>query len=61
MPNFQQRSTAKELLDGDAIPFDHIAQNMRELDNINQRLGGHRVTLKGIQKILKGKTNILKQ
>ena len=60
MPNFQYRSQAKELLDGDNIPFAHIAQNMRELDLINQRLGGHRVTLQGIQTFLKGKTKVLR-
>ena len=59
MPNFQQRSSAKELLDGNNIPFAHIAQNMRELDIINQRLGGHRATLKGVQQLLKGKRDVL--
>mgnify|MGYP003574997256 FL=1 len=61
MPNFYQRSYNKELLDGDAIPFAHIAQNMRELDVINHRLGGHRITIKGMQTLLKGKWNILNQ
>jgi len=58
MPNFQQRSSAKELLDGSNIPFVHIAQNMRELDIINQQLGGHRVTLKGVRRLLKGKRDV---
>jgi 2-polyprenyl-3-methyl-5-hydroxy-6-metoxy-1,4-benzoquinol methylase len=53
MPDFTTRSYAKELLDRDNIPFAHIAQNMRELDYINQKLGGHRITLKGFQNILK--------
>ncbi len=59
MPDFTQRSYTKELLDADKIPFAHIAQNMKELDVINHRLGGHRVTVKGFQNILKAKTNIL--
>ena len=59
MPNFSHRSYTKELLDAAGIPFAHIAQNMRELDTINHRLGGHRVTLKGFQNILKAKRAIL--
>lgn len=59
MPNFAQRSPTKELLDGGNIPFAHIAQNMQELDVINHRLGGHRVTLNGIQQLLKGKRSVL--
>lgn len=59
MPNFQQRSNAKELLDSNNIPFADIAQNMRELDLINKQLGGHLVTLKGVQQLLKGKTDVL--
>lgn len=53
MPDFTTRSYTKELLDKPNIPFAHIAQNMRELDYINQKLGGHRVTIKGFQNILK--------
>lgn len=46
-----QRSYQKELLDRDDIPFDDIRQNMRELDTINRRLGGHRINLDAIEKI----------
>jgi len=49
MPSFQQRSTKKELLDGDAIPFADIRRNMEELDIINHRLGGHRITIAGME------------
>lgn len=52
MPDFTKRSHTPELLDGTDIPFAHIAQNMQELDLINHRLGGHRVTLKGFRNIL---------
>lgn len=52
MPDFTKRSYTKELLDGDKIPFAHIAQNMQELDTINRLLGGHGVTLKGFKNIL---------
>ena len=50
----RQRSNKKELLDNDDIPFDDIKQNMQELDFINTWLGGHNITIAGIQKILAG-------
>ena len=37
------------------IPFADIRQNMRELDTINTLLGGHRITVKGLQAILNGR------
>lgn len=49
MTSFTHRSTQKELLDRDDIPFAHIEQNMRELDHINQYLGGHKITLDGLR------------
>jgi len=42
------------LLDGEGVSFPAICQNMAELDTINQLLGGHRITLKGLQ-LLMGK------
>lgn len=53
MPSLATRSYQKELLDGNDIPFEDIRQNMRELDTINKILGGHRVTLKGINYLSK--------
>lgn len=52
MTSFTYRSTQKELLDRDDIPFAHIRQNMRELDLINHYLGGHKITLQGLQSVL---------
>jgi len=52
MPSFSQRSYKKELLDGANIPFNAIKKNMEELEYINQKLGGHRVTLHGIRKLV---------
>lgn len=46
------RSYQKELLDSPDIPFDAIRRNMDELHTINTWLGGHRVTLSGIKKLL---------
>jgi len=49
MPSLAERSYEKELLDSDDLPFEDIRINMQELDFINSRLGGHRVTLKGMR------------
>lgn len=53
MSFFTKRSYQKELLDRDDIPFADIARNMYELDVINTRLGGHRITQKGVERLLK--------
>ncbi len=50
--SFGTRSYRKELLDRDDIPFADIQQNMKELDTINRRLGGHDITLDGIVKLI---------
>ncbi len=52
MPLFMQRSYQKELLDQEGIPFDAIKQNMMELDMINRYLGGHVITVKGIEQLV---------
>jgi SAM-dependent methyltransferase len=49
---FSQRSTEKELLDRDDIPFEDIKQNMKELDFINTWLGGHKITVDGLRHLL---------
>lgn len=54
MPDLSIRSYQKELLDSNAIPFDDIKQNMKELDVINTWLGGHQITTKGIKRLLIG-------
>lgn len=54
MPDLSKRSYQKEILDGEDIPFDDIKQNMHELDVINTLLGGHRITLKGLQHLIGG-------
>jgi 2-polyprenyl-3-methyl-5-hydroxy-6-metoxy-1,4-benzoquinol methylase len=51
MTDYTRRSYTKELLDGDNIPFDDIAENMKELEFINSYLGGHRITLSGFKKL----------
>jgi 2-polyprenyl-3-methyl-5-hydroxy-6-metoxy-1,4-benzoquinol methylase len=52
--DFTRRSYEKELLDGDDIPFEEIALNMRELETINRWLGGHRLTVRGMRTLARG-------
>jgi len=56
--NFKTRSSQKELLDGDDIPFADIKRNMEELDFINKLLGGHGISLKGFKALLGHKKQI---
>lgn len=58
MINLAKRSYQKELMDADDIPFDAMAQTLKELNIINTRLGGHAITLKGIQSFLNNKEAI---
>ena len=39
-------------MDGSNIPFADIERNMQELDTINRLLGGHQITIRGVEKIL---------
>lgn len=55
--SFAQRSYEKELLDRDDIPFKDIEQNMRELNSVNTLLGGHKITQRGLLKLLDIKNN----
>ena len=56
--NLIQRSYKKELLDNDDIPFEDIKKNMQELDFINTWLGGHNITLRGLEKLVADKKEI---
>ncbi|HKO81475.1 MAG TPA: methyltransferase domain-containing protein [Chitinophagaceae bacterium] len=58
MINLNQRSYQKELMDGDNIPFEAMAQTLKELNIVNTRLGGHTITLSGVQGLLKDKEPI---
>ncbi|HYM95388.1 MAG TPA: methyltransferase domain-containing protein [Chitinophagaceae bacterium] len=53
MIDFAHRSYKKELLDSADIPFADIKRNMQELEIINRRLGGHKITLNGLKSLLK--------
>lgn len=48
----QRRSYSPELLDAPDLPPAALWQNLRELDIINRRLGGHAVTLQALQRLL---------
>lgn len=52
MINLRNRSYQKELLDADDIPFADIRQNMKELNSINKYLGGHSITISGVQLLI---------
>ena len=52
MINLNLRSYQKELLDLDNIPFADIRQNMKELNMVNRYLGGHKITISGIKKLM---------
>ncbi|HEY6975112.1 MAG TPA: methyltransferase domain-containing protein [Chitinophagaceae bacterium] len=56
--NLHQRSYQKELLDKDDIPFEDIKKNMQELNFINTWLGGHSITIKGLQRLVNNKKEI---
>ena len=59
MINLQQRSYQKELMDGDHISFDAMAQTLKELNSINTRLGGHAITLQGVKKLNNNFTSLI--
>jgi len=46
------------LLDNSNIPFKDIAENMKELDFINSKLGGHSITISGFKRLSGNKKKI---
>lgn len=52
MISLKERSLQKELLDADGISFTEIKQCMKELNTVNTLLGGHSISIKGIEKII---------
>ncbi|MDX2172005.1 MAG: methyltransferase domain-containing protein [Bacteroidota bacterium] len=49
---FKHRSYKKELLDGDSIPDKDLYQNLKELNTINNLLGGYRISFNALKKVL---------
>jgi 2-polyprenyl-3-methyl-5-hydroxy-6-metoxy-1,4-benzoquinol methylase len=56
MIDLTNRSYQAELMDAEDIPFDVMAQTLKELNIVNSRLGGHAITIKGLKPFL-GKEN----
>jgi hypothetical protein len=50
---FSRRSHNKELLDGEAIPYNDLALNLKELHTINRWLGGYRVSRSAFRRVLR--------
>ncbi|GAB4405773.1 MAG: class I SAM-dependent methyltransferase [Bacteroidia bacterium] len=50
---FDQRHPGPELLDGDDIPTADLHRNLYELDVINRLLGGYRISLDGLRRVLR--------
>lgn len=52
MNRFAERSVEKELIDTAGIPFADWEKCLHELNTVNTLLGGHLITLKGIQNLI---------
>lgn len=59
MINLQQRSYQKELMDDSDIPFAAITQTLKELNIINTWLGGHAITISGVEQVKKDNEPII--
>ena len=51
MIDLTQRSYEKEEMDAPNIPFPAIEQTLKELNVVNSRLGGHKITLRGVKQL----------
>jgi 2-polyprenyl-3-methyl-5-hydroxy-6-metoxy-1,4-benzoquinol methylase len=49
---FNERSLQGELLDSPEVPAHLLVQNLRELDFLNRKSGGHRISLEGIKMLM---------
>ena len=56
--NFSARADSPELLDLPGIPATDIQRNLYELSVINQKLGGHAVTMEGFNRLAGQQTQI---
>ena len=54
-PDFSKRSAAIEIMDDLNCSGDVVNQTLKELDTINKFLGGNKVTLQGIESLVKKK------
>ena len=58
MPDFRKRSVLPEKMDEPGVPEKEIVQALTELETVNRFLGGYRVTLNALKKILREKNGI---
>lgn len=58
MIHLSQRSSQKEIMDGENISFEDMAQTLKELNTINTHLGGHTITRKGFKKLVQGQSSL---
>ena len=58
MIDFTKRSYQKEYLDRDDLLFSDISLNMKELEFINSKLGGHSITLDGFKTLAQRKNQL---
>ncbi len=49
---FTYRSNEKELLDNIDVPSDLLYKNLKELAILNQKTGGHTISLKGVKQLI---------
>lgn len=59
MINLKERSKKTEILDKDDLPFEDVKICMEELNRINTLLGGHAITVKGMNHFSATKDNSL--
>jgi 2-polyprenyl-3-methyl-5-hydroxy-6-metoxy-1,4-benzoquinol methylase len=52
MIDWSRRHPGPELMDRNDIPSEHLFQNYRELHTVNKWLGGYRITLRGLAKMV---------
>ena len=55
MINLTERSTKTEILDEDDLPFEEVKICMKELNSINTLLGGHKITIDGVDEFFLNK------
>jgi 2-polyprenyl-3-methyl-5-hydroxy-6-metoxy-1,4-benzoquinol methylase len=58
MSKFAQRSSQTELIDEPDIPFADWEVCLNELNIVNTYLGGHKITLEGVKRILANSANV---
>lgn len=55
LDKFKYRTDKTEMLDAPGIPQELLFQNLRELDILNRRLGGHGISIQGLKQLITDK------